>query len=56
MLVRVYFSDGEVIEGETLSLPHKEDRIFWIHQSNGKRIGIVVGAALRKIEVIEEKK
>jgi len=51
MLVKVYFLDGEIIEGETSSLPQKSDNGFYIHSpGKGERIWISV-KAIKKFEV-----
>ena len=51
MFVRVYFRDGEIIQGETPTLPDKNDIGFYVHPSgNGETIWVSL-AALKKFEV-----
>jgi len=51
MFVKVYFLDGETIEGETVCLPNKGDNGFYLNPTdNGERIWIGLHA-IKKFEV-----
>jgi len=51
MFVKVYFLDGEIMQGETPTLPDKKDIGFYINPSgNGERIWINLHA-VKKFEI-----
>ena len=51
MFVKVYFRDGEFMQGETPTLPDKNDLGFYVHPSgNGETIWVNL-AAVKKFEV-----
>lgn len=51
MFVKVYFLDGEMLEGESPTLPDKNDTGFYINPSgNGERIWVNL-TALKKFEI-----
>ncbi len=51
MIAKVYFLDGEIMQGETPTLPDKKDMGFYINSSgNGERIWINL-YAVKKFEI-----
>jgi len=51
MLVKVYFLDGEILEGETPTLPDKNDTGFYINPSgNGERLWLNL-KVVKKFEI-----
>jgi len=53
MFLRIYFLDGEVVEGEVPTLPGKNDKGFYFHPGgNGESIWVNL-SALKKFEVKE---
>lgn len=51
MLVKVYFLDGEILQGETPTLPDKNDTGFYINPGgNGERIWVNLHA-VKKVEI-----
>lgn len=51
MIVKVYFLDGEIMKGETPTLPDKKDTGFYINPSgNGERIWVNL-QAVKKVEI-----
>lgn len=51
MFVKVYFLDGEIMQGETPTLPDKKDTGFYINPSgNGERIWVNL-QAVKKVEI-----
>jgi len=51
MFLRIYFLDGEIMEGETPTLPEKNDKGFYFHPGgNGETIWVNL-AVIKKFEV-----
>jgi len=56
MFVKVYFLDGEIIEGKISSLPEKQDNGFYLHTTGDGGLTWVSVRAIKKFEVKGGKK